>query len=324
VTPEDRAVEGDETLAFHGSYGEDLFSEVARYARVVEALARREHFDVVHAHDWMTYPAGIVASRVSGKPLVVHLHASEYDRSGEGVNDAVRDIELLGLAAADRVICVSHFLARIVRDRYGVNSDKIRVVHNAVTQGEQRQQYRWTKAIDEPVVLFLGRVTHQKGPGYFLEAAARVIRIEPNVKFVVSGSGDMLPGVIDQAAELGLARHVHFTGFLRGSDVERMYALADIYVMPSVSEPFGIAPLEAMAADVPVIVSKQSGVSEIVTNALKVDYWDVEDIANKILALLKHPELVEHIVEEGGDEVRRQRWELRGRIVRDVYEEVTS
>jgi glycogen synthase len=313
-----------EYLSFSGTYGWDLFAEVARYARVVEELARREPFDVVHAHDWMTYPAGIVAARVTGRPLVVHLHASEYDRSGENVNTAVRDIEQLGLEAADRVICVSHFLASVVRDRYGIREDKIRVVHNAVTQHEQLEQFHWIKAIDEPIVLFLGRVTFQKGPDYFLEAAARVVEVEPRIKFVISGAGDMLPQIMDQAAGLGLARHVHFTGFLRGRDVERMYAMADIYVMPSVSEPFGISPLEAMAADVPVIVSKQSGVSEVITHALKVDFWDVQDIANKILALLKYPELGTQLVEEGRQEVRRQRWDFRGRMVLDVYREVTT
>jgi glycogen synthase len=318
------AAEAGELLPFTGAYGPDLFAEVARFARVVEEIARREAFDVVHAHDWMTYPAGILAARASGKPLVVHLHASEYDRSGENVNDVVREIERVGLEAADRVICVSHYIAGIVRDRYGIAEDKVRVVHNAVTQHEQIEQFHWIKAIDEPIVLFLGRVTFQKGPDYFLEAAARVIAVEPNVKFVIGGAGDMLPQIMDQAAGLGLARHVHFTGFLRGQDVERMYAMADIYVMPSVSEPFGIAPLEAMAADVPVILSKQSGVSEVVTHALKVDFWDVEDIANKILALLKYPDLGEQLVEQGRQEVRRQRWDFRGRRVREVYEEVVT
>jgi glycosyltransferase involved in cell wall biosynthesis len=270
----------------------------------------------------MTYPAGLVAARWSGKPLVVHMHACEYDRSGENVNPRVRDLEQLGLDGADRIVCVSHYTANMLRTRYRVDKSRLRVVHNAVTHQEQVAVVHAEKTIPEPIVLFLGRVTFQKGPDYFLEAAARVIRIEPNVKFVISGSGDMLPKMIERAARLGLARHVHFTGFLRGAEVERMYALADIYVMPSVSEPFGISPLEAMALDVPVIVSRQSGVSEILANALKVDFWDVQEIANKILALLRYPALREQLSIEGREEVRRLRWDERARAVVGVYEEV--
>src|SRR5260221_4854025 len=175
------------------------------------------------------------------------FHACEYDRRGENVNVRVRALEQLGLDAADRVVGVSHYTAAVLQRRYGVDPAKIRVVHNALTHKEQVEILHVQKAIDEPIVLFLGRVTFQKGPDYFLEAAARVIKIEKRVKFVMSGSGDMLPVMIERAAKIGLARHVHFTGFLKGEDVERMYAMADILVMPSVSEPFGITPLEAMA-----------------------------------------------------------------------------
>jgi glycosyltransferase involved in cell wall biosynthesis len=246
------------------------------------------------------------------------------------VNTAVRDIEQLGLEAADRVLCVSHYLAGLVRDRYGIDPDKIRVVHNAVEQDADADRAPRAAAepadrpIPEPVVLFLGRVTFQKGPEYFLEAAARVLTVEPAVKFVVSGSGDMLPRMIEHAADLGIARNVHFTGFLKGPEVDRMYAMADIYVMPSVSEPFGISPLEAMASDVPVILSSQSGVAEVVRHALKVDFWDVDDIANKILALLRYDALREQLRGDARDEVRQLRWESRGELVRQVYEELCA
>ncbi len=310
------------TLHFTGAYGADLMGEVARFALAVGEAARREHFDVIHAHDWMTYPAGIVAARLTGKPLVVHMHACEYDRSGEHINVQIRDLEQLGFDGADRIICVSHYTARMLRTRYRVDRSRLRVVHNAVTHKEQVAVVHAEKAIPEPIVLFLGRVTFQKGPDYFLEAAARVIKIEPNVKFVISGSGDMLPKMIERSARLNLARHVHFTGFLRGSDVERMYALADIYVMPSVSEPFGISPLEAMALDVPVIVSRQSGVSEVLVNALKVDFWDVQEMANKILALLRYPALRDQLSSEGREEVRSLRWDERARAVVGIYKEV--
>ena len=286
-----------------GRYSRDLFAEVGRYTMVLADIARREGHDVVHAHDWMTFPAGLAASRASGKPLVVHVHSTEYDRSGDGANPRIVDIEQAGMDAADLVVCVSHYTASVVRSRYRVDDRKIRVVHNAVTRREQHLEWHQEKAIDEPVVLFLGRVTFQKGPDYFLQAAALVVKEEPAVRFVMGGSGDMLPRMIETAAQLGLARHVLFTGFLRGDDVERMYAMADLYVMPSVSEPFGIAPLEAMALDVPVIVSRQSGVAEVLQHALKVDFWDVRDMAEKILAVLRRPALRKTLVESGREEV---------------------
>lgn len=311
-------------LPFFGGYGPTLMAEVARFAVVAAQVAREHEFDVVHCHDWMTLPAGLAASRASGKPLVFHVHACEYDRSGEHVNVRVRAIEQLGLESADLVVCVSHYTAGVLQKRYRIDPAKIRVVHNAVTHKEQVDLLHVEKAIPEPIVLFLGRVTFQKGPDYFLAAAARVIRIEPDVKFVMSGSGDMLPVMIERAAQLGLARYVHFTGFLKGEDVERMYAMADIYVMPSVSEPFGITPLEAMALDTPVIVSRQSGVSEVLRNALKVDFWDVDDIANKILALLRYPALVEQLTVEGRDEIRLMRWEHPAAHLLEVYRELAA
>jgi glycosyltransferase involved in cell wall biosynthesis len=309
-------------LEFSGHYGGDLMAEVARYALVVAEIARQRSCDVVHCHDWMTVPAGIAAARLTGKPLVVHMHACEYDRSGEHVHTAVRDLEQVGLLAADRVVCVSHYTASMIRQRYFVEAGKLRVLHNAITHDEAVRAWHWQKAIPEPIVLFLGRVTWQKGPDYFLEAAAKVIQVEPRVKFVVSGSGDLLAGMIERSARLGLARHMHFTGFLRGKDVERMYAIADLYVMPSVSEPFGISPLEAMALDVPVIVSRQSGVAEVLHHALKVDFWDVQDLADKILALLRYPALSRQLQEDGHEEVAAMRWEHQGRLLRAIYAEV--
>jgi glycosyltransferase involved in cell wall biosynthesis len=298
--------------------------EVERYAKVVEQLARTETFDVVHAHDWMTYPAAIRAARASGKPFVAHVHACEYDRSGDHPNAAIVELERAGLAAADRVVCVSHFTAGIVRRRYGVDPAKLRVVHNAVTRREQREGWHVERPAGGPVVLFLGRVTFQKGPVYFLEAAARVVRVLPDVRFVMSGSGDMLPAMVERAAAMGLARHVRFTGFLAGADVERMFAMADLYVMPSVSEPFGISPLEAMAQDVPVIVSRQSGVAEVLASALKVDFWDVADLADKIVAVLRRPALRQMLASEGRREVDGMRWEARAELLRRLYDEVAA
>ncbi len=306
-------------LAFSGFYGPDLMAEVARYARVVEHLARSLDVDVIHAHDWMTWPAAIAAKAVTGKPLVCHLHASEYDRSGDTPNLGIRDVEQRGLDAADVIVCVSHYTAGILGKHYRVDAARLRVVHNAVTQREQVEGWHVERTLDAPLVLFLGRVTFQKGPVYFLEAAARVAKVLPKVRFVMSGSGDMLPKMIELTASLGLAKHVRFTGFLQGADVERMYAMADLYVMPSVSEPFGISPLEAMASDVPVIVSRQSGVSEVLKSALKVDFWDVEDLADKMLALLLRPSLREALTSEGREELKTLRWERRAAELEGLY-----
>jgi len=309
-------------LEFSGAYGGDLMGEVARYALAVESLARRESFDVVHAHDWMAVPAGVAAKRASGKKLVFHVHACEHDRSGDRPDTRVQGIEQLGLDEADIVVCVSHYTAGILKRFYRVDESKLRVVHNALTQRERREQVHAVKPLEEPIVLFLGRITSQKGPEYFLEAAVRVARLRPDVKFVVAGAGDRLGETIELAAKLGLARNTHFTGFLQPSDVERMYAMADVYVMPSVSEPFGIAPLEAMSLDVPVIVSRQSGVSEVLRSALKVDYWDVQGIAEKILAVLSYPGLSSQLQEEGRAEAKSMRWDAPAVKLKALYAEL--
>jgi glycosyltransferase involved in cell wall biosynthesis len=311
-------------LEFSGVYGPDLMQEVARYALAVEQIAKQRDFDVIHAHDWMSWPAGLAAARASKKPLVIHVHATEHDRSGDRPNTAVQEIEQLGLDGADRVVCVSHYTKRQLLQHYRLDESKVRIVHNALTQKEQADRVKVEKRIDAPIVLFLGRVTFQKGPEYFLEAASRVVRVRPDVKFVIAGSGDMLNSTIERVARMGLARNVHFTGFLTGEDVERMYAMADVYVMPSVSEPFGIAPLEAMALDTPVILSRQSGVSEVLHSALKVDFWDVADIANKILAVLTYPALTAELRDEGREEVRAMRWERPAALVRDAYRELVG
>jgi len=321
--PEDERV-GTRLLEFSGTYGDGLIDEVARYALAVEALSRRETFDVIHAHDWMSVPAAIAARSASGKPLVFHVHACEHDRSGDRPDSRVAGIEQLGLDQADLIVAVSHYTAGILKARYRVDESKMRIVHNALTRSEQRDQVRAPRVLEEPIVLFLGRITAQKGPEYFLEAAARVVRLRPDVKFVVAGSGDRLGGMIELAARLGLARNTHFTGFLTGADVERMYAMADVYVMPSVSEPFGIAPLEAMALDVPVIVSRQSGVCEVLRSALKVDYWDVQGIAEKILAVLSYPDLSRMLQEEGKAEALALRWDAPAAKVGAAYRELAS
>ncbi len=305
-------------------YGGDMFAEIHRYAAAAVNLALQEDFDVIHAHDWMTYPAAIAVAAVTGRPLVVHVHSTEFDRSGENVNQGVYDIERRGMHAADAVIAVSHLTRNIVTSRYGVMGEKVAVVYNGVeNNGRTSPGYTPTDIKnDEKIVLFLGRITMQKGPEYFLMAAKKVIEEMDNVKFVMAGSGDMMRRTIEMAAGMGIGHKVLFTGFLRGDDVQEIYNMADLYVMPSVSEPFGIAPLEALNHDVPVLISKQSGVSEVLTHVLKVDFWDVVEMANKIVAVLKYPPLRMTLREHGNFEVRKLRWADAARKCARVYDEL--
>jgi glycosyltransferase involved in cell wall biosynthesis len=303
-------------------YGGDMYREIRRYATMAMELARSEEFDVVHAHDWMTYPAGVAVAAMSGKPLVVHIHSTEFDRSGEHVNQVVYDIEREGMERADKVIAVSHFTRGIVISRYGISPEKVEVVYNGVERNGQWTVGEASIRRDEKLVLFLGRITMQKGPEYFLHAARKVLEVMDNVKFVMAGSGDLMYRSIELAAQLGIGQKVLFTGFLRGDDVRKIYQMADLYVMPSVSEPFGIAPLEALDNDVPVIISKQSGVSEVLKHALKVDFWDVNEMANKIVAVLRYPPLQMTLRNHGNFEVRKLRWKDAARRCVDVYEEL--
>lgn len=312
-----------ERYNFSGRYGANLMEEVARYAVVAAEVARQMEgqFDVIHAHDWLTYYAGIAAKEVSGKPLVVHMHATEFDRSGEKVNQAVYNIERAGMEAADRVIAVSNLTRNIVINRYGIDPSKVVTVHNAVTfASDDRDEVQ--RGVDDKIVTFLGRITYQKGPDYFVEAAAKVLKRLPNVRFVMAGSGDMMNHVIRRVAKLGIADRFHFTGFLKGDDVQKMFSMSDVYIMPSVSEPFGISPLEAMKSNVPVIISKQSGVAEVLDYAVKVDYWDVDAMADAIYALLQYPALGKMFARKGLEEVTGLKWDNAAEKVREVYESV--
>lgn len=305
---------------FEGKYGKDLFEEVSRYGLIAGRIAQAETFDVIHAHDWMTYPAGIAAKQVSGKPLIVHVHATEFDRSGEHVNQRVYDIERAGMHAADKIIAVSNRTRQVIIDRYGVHPDKVETVHNAVmTLPEQQKPERW---INDKIVTFLGRITFQKGPDYFVEAAAMVLKEMKNVRFVMAGSGDMLEKMIMLAAKHRIGDRFHFTGFLKGQEVSDLFNMSDVYVMPSVSEPFGISPLEAMQSRVPVIISKQSGVSEILNHAIKTDFWDVEAIADAIYALLNYKGISTMFIRHAREEVEALKWDQVGYKVNNVYQQL--
>jgi glycogen(starch) synthase len=303
-------------------YSGDLFSEIQRYAALAGEIARNESIDVVHAHDWMTFPAGMAVAGVKGVPLVVHVHSTEFDRSGIHIDQRIYDIERRGMHSAMKIIAVSYLTKNLITHHYGIDPSKVEVVYNAIESngnGADLEKYNIHK--DEKIVLFLGRITMQKGPEYFLAAAKKVLEVMDNVKFVMAGSGDMIRRTIEMAAGMGIGQKVLFTGFLRGNDVEKVFKMADLYVMPSVSEPFGIAPLEAMSHDVPVIISKQSGVSEVLTHALKVDFWDINEMANKIIAVLRHPPLATTLREHGSFEVRRLSWSDAARSCISVYEE---
>ena len=308
---------------FSGKYGANLMEEVARYAVVAAQVAKEleGQFDVIHAHDWLTYYAGIAAKRVSGKPLVVHMHATEYDRSGENINTQTYAIERAGMMAADRVMAVSSLTRNIVINRYGIPADKVVTVHNAVRFAENSTEAP-ERGVKDKIVTFLGRITYQKGPDYFVEAAAKVLKRVPNVRFVMAGSGDMMNHVIRRVARLGIADRFHFTGFLRGEDVHKMFQLSDVYVMPSVSEPFGISPLEAMRSNVPVIISKQSGVAEVLDYAVKVDYWDVDALADAIYGLIEYPALSSMFASKGLEEVTNLKWNDAAAKIKAVYETV--
>ena len=319
---EEREVALRARTTFLGHYGPNLAAEVMRYAEVAGRIARRERFDVIHAHDWLTYLAGLEARRASRRPLVLHVHATELDRAGDGGNRFVSDIERLGLTHADRVIAVSRYTAERVARTYGVQADRLRVVHNAIDPKEIVGD--WTVEEDEPLVLFAGRITWQKGPENFVDAAARVAAEIPNVKFAVAGSGDRMRSMIERVGALGLSKNFLFTGFLPPSELDRLYARADVYVMPSVSEPFGLTALEALQHGTPVILSRAAGVSEVVRNVLRVEPGDVEDLASKILSVLLFPPLSETLSSGGRAEVRRLSWSESAQRCMEVYSELVG
>jgi len=323
-TSQPRFIQTDEgfKVNFSGKYSGNLMVEIKKYALVAGVIATENSFDIIHAHDWLTFQAGITAKKATGKPLVIHVHATEFDRSGGNVNPRVYAIEREGMETADHIIAVSELTKNIIVDKYGIKPHKITVVHNAVEPVDESEIKHRENRLNEKIVTFLGRVTMQKGPEYFIEAAALVLKKMNNIRFVMAGSGDMLYPMIMRVAELGIADRFHFTGFLNSGDVHQLLRMTDVFVMPSVSEPFGIVPLEAMQFNVPVIISHQSGVSEVIKHAVKIDFWDTLAMADSIYGLLNYNALSRHFKSGGKTEVEHLEWIHSARKVIQVYHSV--
>ena len=310
-------------IGFSGRYPDNLIEEISNYEAVASVLAHQLEFDVIHSHDWLTYPAGVFVKRITGKPLVIHVHATDFDRSRGKVNPTVYNIEKTGMDAADHIMTVSNLTRKIVIEKSHQDPRKVTTVHNAVEPLEHVENFV-KKPRKDKVVTFLGRITMQKGPEYFVEAAHRVIQRTKNVRFVMAGSGDMMDAMIDLAAKRGIADRFHFPGFQRGSEVHEMLAQSDVYIMPSVSEPFGISPLEAMQVGTPSIISYQSGCAEILTHVIKTDYWDIDAMADAVYSIVTYPSMYKSLRELGLKEVNNIKWYDAGLKVRDIYNLVTG
>jgi len=311
-------------IEFSGRYPDNILEEINNYSIVAGVIARTVDFDIIHSHDWLTYPAGIHAKNVTGKPLVIHVHASEFDRSRGKPNPTVFAIEKDGMNNADHIITVSDLTRRTVIEKYGIDPAKVTTVHNAVIPLSDDLLNLERRENKDKVITFLGRITMQKGPEYFVEAAAKVLQKTKNVRFVMAGGGDMEADMIRLAAKRGIADRFHFTGFLRGKEVYQMFRDSDVYVMPSVSEPFGISPLEAMEMGVPSIISKQSGCAEILDNVIKTDYWDIDAMADAMHALISYPALHNNLRDRGIEEIHQITWEKAGKKVIDIYKNVIA
>ena len=310
-------------VEFSGRYPGNLLEEINNYSIVAGVTARTLDFDIIHSHDWLTYPAGIHAKKISGKPLIIHVHATDFDRSRGKINPQVYSIEKDGMDQSDHIITVSNLTRNIVIEKYHQDPRKVTTVHNAVEPlNSEIESIKSKKGTNDKVVTFLGRITMQKGPEYFVEAAALVLKKAKNVRFVMAGSGDMMNAMIRLAAQRNISDRFHFTGFMKGNQVYEVLKSSDVYVMPSVSEPFGISPLEAMQCGVPTIISKQSGCAEILSNAIKTDYWDTEAMADAMYSIITYPNMYKYLKEEGKKEVDAITWYDAGLKVRHIYDQV--
>ncbi len=304
-------------------YGFNLLKEVEAYTHKVERLAKEENFDLVHNHDWMTAPAAAKIKQDNKKPMIMHVHATEMERTLDNPNPLIFEAELLGMESADKIIAVSERTKQKIIDNYAIKEDKIIVVHNAIDRVEKKYG-PIAKSVykNDRIVLFLARMTAMKGANYLLEAAKHVLKFIPNTKFLFVGGGELLEELIELSVTLQIAHKVTFTGFLHHDQVDRVYSHADVFVMPSVTEPFGITPLEAIKNGTPVIISKQSGVNEVLKNVLKVDFWDTEELANKIIAVLKYGVLAEELMNNSKRDLENLSWKGQTKKILDIYKEI--
>ncbi len=319
---------GDGFVEDDDVYGKNLYQEVQRFTEKTKLIAYKEDYDLIHAHDWMTYGAGIAAREISGKPLVIHVHATEYDRTAGNPNQFVYNIERNGMAQADQIIAVSQFTKNKIVKYYGVDPNKVEVVHNAVTFNDNKfDKDALRRKSNQKYVLFLGRITVQKGPDYFLQSAKQIldhVGDSMDIKFIFAGTGDMEEKMIHESARLGISKHVLFAGWVSGKELDKLYSMADLYVMPSISEPFGITPLEAMRNGTPCLISNQSGVSEVVDHCLKVDFWDIDGMSNKIISVLKHSPLHQALKMNACEEIKKFNWNDPAEKCIDVYDKTVS
>lgn len=306
-------------------YAGALPEEIRRYGQEGAKVAEQSEFDVIHAHEYLSFLAGVEAKKSSGKPLVLHVHATEWDRSGGNVNPELYELERYGFEHADRIVAVSNWTKQVILDQYGVSADRIEVVHNGIAQIESGGEVPAIRAFKEAgyqAVLFVGRMTIMKGPDYFVDLAKRVLAFRPKTIFVISGSGDMEAQIMEQAARSRISDKVIFTGFLRGGELRSVYQMADLYVLPSVSEPFGLTPLESVMNGTPVLLSKQSGISEVLTHALSANFWDVDDMTDQVCSVLDHQTLKDTLVSNGAKNVADITWTQSAKRCLEVYEAV--
>lgn len=306
-----------------GLKGNSLMERVFLYAKKAPNIASKSVHSIIHAHDWLTYPAGIEAKKFSKRPLISHIHATEYDRSGETINRDIFEIEKEGFHKSDMIVAVSGRTRKSVIEKYGIDPDKVKVVHNGVDFVETNENLPHNlevlKSRGYSIVLFVGRITFQKGPDYFVNMAEKVLKFEPKTFFVVSGSGDMEDQMIREVSKKGITNNFLFCGFLRGKELNGVFRAADIFVMPSVSEPFGIVPLEAMLANTPVLISKESGVSEVISCALKSNFWDVDDMTDKAVSVLRNKKLHRQLSLSGKKEVKTIHWKKAADSLISLY-----
>lgn len=309
----------DTKMQFSGKYGPNLFDEINKYAIVAETIARENTFELIHAHDWLTFPAAIAAKKISGKPLIIHVHSTDFDRSGGAINPDIFAIEKHGMDEANMIIVVSNRIKDRLIEQYHISPEKITTIYNGIETETAKFEELRPQPRKEKIVTFLGRITIQKGPEYFVDVARMVIQRMKNVHFVMAGNGELRDRILELSVKYGISNRFHFTGFLNGPEVTEMLRRSDLFIMPSVSEPFGIVPLEAMQANVPVIISLQSGVSELIRNVVKTDFWDVHAMADAVHGILRHKKLSKMLITEGKQEVNKLNWEIPAGQINQVY-----